>query len=153
MSSGRLAKRARPAGLDAQVSSLDLAALGGDITCMAVGAEGTRFVCTESALFALSKCGMQALLAGHKTETGFEDGDGNNTRFNGPCGITVDGDGNHALRKVTRQGAVSMLAGNREEGFADGVGEAALFNQPCGIVVNLTAPTAPSLLLTAITTT
>ena len=79
MSSGRLAKRARPAGLDADVSSLDLASLGGDIFmpqigCQAVGTDGTRFVCTESALFALSKGGMQALIAGHKTETGFKDG-------------------------------------------------------------------------------
>ena len=138
MASERLAKCARPAGLDAHVSSLDLASLGGSIGCMAVGADGTRFVCTKSALFALSKCGMQALLAGHRTKTGFKNGDGSVARFNSPNGITVDGDGNllvsdtnnHALRKVTRQGAVSTLAGNGEVGFADGVGTAAQFNEP-----------------------
>jgi len=87
---------------------------------------------------------MQSLLAGHRTETGFKDGQGSEARFYGPCGITMDGDANllvsdthnHALRKVTLSGAVSTLAGNGEEGFADGVGAAARFNEPRGIVVD-----------------
>ena len=110
----------------------------------AVTSSGTRVVCTNSALFAISKCGMQSLLAGHRTETGFTDGQGSEARFNGPYGSTTDGDGNllvsdtinHALCKVTLSGAVSTLAGNGEEGFADGVGAAARFNEPWGIVVD-----------------
>jgi hypothetical protein len=36
MASDLLAKRARPAGLDAHVSSLDLALLGGEVRCITV---------------------------------------------------------------------------------------------------------------------
>ena len=38
MASDLLAKRARPAGLDAHVSSLDLALLGGEVRCITVAA-------------------------------------------------------------------------------------------------------------------
>jgi len=144
MASAREPKRAPPSGLNANVTSLDLASFGGKICSITVTSSGTRVVCTDSALFAISKCGMQALLAGHRTETGFTDGQGSEARFYGPCCITMDGDGNllvsdthnHALRKVTLSGAVSTLAGNGEEGFADGVGAAARFNEPWGIVVD-----------------
>ena len=144
MASSREPKRARLSGLDANVTSLELASLGGTICSIAVAPSGIRIACTVSALFAISKCGMQSLLAGHRTETGFTDGQGSEARFYRPCGITVDGDGNvlvsdtgnHALRKVTLSGAVSTLAGNGEEGFADGVGAAARFNEPWGIVVD-----------------
>jgi len=142
--SARDPKRARPAGLDALVTTFDLASLGGVICCMAVAPDGTRVVCTKSAIFAIAKAGRQTLIAGHRTKTGFADGQDSEARFNCPNGITVDGDGNllvadtqnHALRKVTLNGAVSTLAGTVEAGFADGVGPAARFDYPCGIVVN-----------------
>jgi len=144
MASPREPKRARPSGLNANVTSLDLASLGGYVCSIAVAPSGIRFACTGTALFAITKCGMQALLAGHRTERGFKDGQGGEARFNGPHGIMVDGDGNllvsdtdnHALRKVTPSGAVSTLAGNGQAGFADGVGAAARFNEPWGIVVD-----------------
>jgi len=87
---------------------------------------------------------MQALLAGHRTETGFKDGQGGEARFNYPHGITVDSDSNlllsdtmnHALRKVTLSGVVTTLAGNRQSGFADGVRAAARFNRLMSIVVD-----------------
>ena len=64
-------------------------------------------------------------MVGHKTEQGFKDGEGDDARFNCPGDITVDGDGNflvsdtgnHALRKVTRQGVVSTLAGTNVRGL------------------------------------
>jgi len=126
------------------VTSLDLASLGGEICCIAVIPDGTRVVCTCSALFAIAKGGRQKLIAGHRTKTGFKDGQGGEARFNCPHGITVDGDGNvlvcdtynYALRKVTLSGAISTLAGNGQAGFADGFGAAARFNQPMGIVVD-----------------
>ena len=144
MASVRVPKRARLSGLDANVTSLDFASLGGVMCSIAVAPSGTRFVCTASALFAITKCGMQALLAGHRTERGFKDGQGGEARFDCPYGIAVDGDGNvlvsdtdnHTLRKVTLSGAVSTLAGTGQEGFADGVGAAASFNKPWGIVVD-----------------
>ena len=144
MASERLAKRARAPGLDADVASLDLASLGGDIRCMTVAADSTRFVCTTSALFAITTGGFESLMAGHKTERGFKDGERGDARFNCPYGITVDDDGNllvsdtsnHALRKVTRRGAVSTLAGTNVAGFADGGGAAARFYRPRGIVID-----------------
>ena len=134
MASSREPKRARIASHDANVTSL-VTSLGGSISSMAVTSSGTCIVCTRSAFFAISKCGMQSLLAGHRTDTGFTDGQGGEARFNCPHGITVNGDGNllvsdtynHALRKVTLSGAVSTLAG-RQKGFSDGVGAAARFN-------------------------
>jgi DNA-binding beta-propeller fold protein YncE len=144
MASSRDPKRARLSGLDAIVTSLDLASLGSVVCCMTVVPDGTRFVFTRSALFAITKGGMQSLVAGHKTERGFKDGQDSEARFNCPHGITVDGDGNllvsdsgnHALRKVTHSGAVSTLAGNGQVGFADGIGAAVRFHQPMGIVVD-----------------
>jgi len=115
----RDAKRIRPAGLDAVVTTLDLSSLG-EIFSLAVDTDGTRLVCTASALYVVSPSGRHSLLAGHKTETGFKDGQGMDARFYQPCGIVVDGEGNvlvadtqnHILRKVARGGAVSTLAGS-----------------------------------------
>jgi len=142
--SAREPRRSRPAGLDAVVTTQDLAGLG-SIYSMAVDADGTRFACTTSALHAFSPHRVKLLITGHKTETGFADGEDTNARFNLPCGIAVHGEGNvlvadtynHALRKVTlRCGTVSTLAANREEGFADGISAAARFNLPWGIMVD-----------------
>ena len=143
-SHGHPIKRSQRAGLDACTTSLDLASLGEHVCSMAVGADGTRFVCTTSALFVFTKCGFQTTLAGHKTKKGFQDGDGTDARFNSPYGIAVDGDGNvfvadsenHALRKVSRGGAVTTLAGSGQAGFADGVGTAARFHEPWGIAIS-----------------
>ena len=73
----------------------------------------------------------------------FEDGKGAIARFNDPSSMTVDAaghivvtdSGNNALRRVSKAGEVSTLAGNGEEGFADGQGEAARFNCPVGMVL------------------
>jgi len=144
MASSRKPKRARLSGLDVNVTSLHLTSLSGSNCSMAMAPSGTRFVYTSLALSVISKCGMQALLTGHRTEKGFTDGQGSEARFNSPNSITVDCDGNalvsdtdsHALRKITLCGAVSTLAGNGQTGFADGVGAAARFNESWGIVVD-----------------
>jgi DNA-binding beta-propeller fold protein YncE len=83
------------------------------------------------------------LIAGDEDEEGFEDGKGANARFSMPGGMTVDAAGhivvadcgNNALRRVSKAGEVSTLAGNGEEGFADGQGDAARFNYPWGVVL------------------
>jgi hypothetical protein len=43
--------------------------------------------------------------------------------------------GNNALRRVSKAGEVSTLAGNGEEGFADGQGKAARFYWPAGVAL------------------
>jgi hypothetical protein len=50
------------------------------------------------------------------------------------CVVVVDY-GNHALRRVSKAGEVSTLAGNGEVGFANGQGEAARFNGPEGMAL------------------
>jgi hypothetical protein len=44
--------------------------------------------------------------------------------------------GNHAVRRVTREGQVSTVAGNGEAGYADGEGAAARFYGPMDVVVD-----------------
>ena len=42
---------------------------------------------------------------------------------------------NHALRRVSKTGEVSTLAGNGESGLADGQGDAARFHCPEGVAL------------------
>jgi hypothetical protein len=134
------AKRARAPALDAAVSTLEVPGLG-ELTGMFVMADGNCLVSTSKhTLQLLTPAGLLTNIAGDEDEDAFEDGKGANARFKGPCGMTVDAAGhivvadygNHALRRVSKAGEVSTLAGNGEEGFADGQGDAACFNGPAG---------------------
>jgi hypothetical protein len=133
------AKRARAPALDAAVSTLEVPGLGSSWSLFVL-ADGTRLVGTEqNTLQLLTPAGQLALIAGDEDEEqGFEDGKGANARFSMPCGMTLDSAGhivvanrdNHALRRVSKAGEVSTLAGNGEPGLADGKGDAARFNGP-----------------------
>jgi serine/threonine-protein kinase len=135
--------RYRPAGLEASVSKVALPSLG-TVRALAVGANGTVFVCTDSALYSLAGAGQMTLIAGCRSETGFRDGLGAEARFNKPCGLAVYSDGslvladtyNHCLRRVSPQGAVSTFAGCGQVGNLDGVGVAARFQYPWNLVVD-----------------
>ena len=70
----RDAKRARPAGLEARVSTMELPGLGYICSVLALKGGG-RLLGTASALY-LHVDGRLALLAGHPSETGFKDGRG-----------------------------------------------------------------------------
>ena len=137
------AKRARAPALDIAVSTLEVPGLGVPWGLLVL-ADGTRLVGTEqNTLQLLTPAGQLALIAGEDEEEGFEDGKGANARFRDPCGMTVDSAGhivvadrgNHALRRVSKAGEVSTLAGNGEEGFEDGQGDAARFNGPDGVAL------------------
>ena len=90
--------------------------------------------------------GKVSTLAG--SEEGFADGRGSSARFNVPHDIAIDAAGNlyvadmynRSIRKVTPEGEVTTLAGNRDkwgvEGFADEQGSAAGFDSPFGITVD-----------------
>ena len=146
--------------LKARVSTMEMTSLG-KINCMAVDSDGTLFVCTVSAIWAISqnqmggRAGLRSLVAGHRTECGFKDGEDSEARFHGPQGIALDGDGNilvadtynHAVRRVTRSGVVTTIAGHlttadyvdgvgADVGYVDGVGADARFNEPWGIAVD-----------------
>ena len=81
-------------------------------------------------------------LAGTAGKAGFADG--TSAQFNAPRGVAVDplgnvivaDTGNHVVRRVTKTGVVTTIAG--EPGVAgsnDGIGNAAHFNAPFGITV------------------
>jgi hypothetical protein len=84
-------------------------------------------------------------LAGLAGNAGSTDGIGSAARFNKPLGAAVDSAGNvyvaddvdHTIRKITRSGVVSVLAGSVGlTGSADGTGTAARFNIPFGVAVD-----------------
>src|SRR3954447_1990813 len=74
---------------------------------------------------------------------GFKDGLGTQAEFNTPAGIGRDGDGsiyvadqfNHRIRKVTRGGDVTTIAGTGDGSYRDGPGGSATFNDPQDVVV------------------
>ena len=75
---------------------------------------------------------------------GFRDGQGAVARFNAPSGIVLDelgnlyvaDTGNHAIRKVTPDGAVTTLAGTGQPGFRDGPGTQAQIDGPMGLAID-----------------
>ena len=83
----RDAKRARPAALEARVSTIELPGLV--ILSVLAGKGGKVFLGTESALYLYVDRHL-ALLAGHSSETGFEDGQGDEARFNSIFGLAME---------------------------------------------------------------
>ena len=138
----RDAKRARPAALEARVSTIQLPGLG--LVCSVLAVKGGAcFVGTSSALY-LYADGRLTVLAGHSSKRGFKDGQGDQARFHGIIGLGLERGGsvlvcdcyNHSVRRVSPHGQVTTVAGNGEEGFADGVGDAARFYWPSDIEVD-----------------
>lgn len=74
---------------------------------------------------------------------GFVDGHRSEAMFNYPYGLAIDNQGNlyvgdvvnHKIRKISSDGMVITLAGNKK-GFADLNGTLAMFNHPYGIAVD-----------------
>lgn len=84
-------------------------------------------------------------LAGTAGSAGAVDASGADARFKDLTGLAVDADGNayvadsgnHTIRKVTVDGAVTTLAGTAgTAGSADGTGAAARFDAPSGVAVD-----------------
>lgn len=76
---------------------------------------------------------------------GLADGPASESKFNFPRGMAVDSEGNvyvcdmnnHVIRKITLDGLVTTLTGQRgTAGYVDGSLEEALFNQPSGIAID-----------------
>jgi hypothetical protein len=81
-----------------------------------------------------------AIFAGSYGSTGYVNGTGTEAKFNEPCQIDMDVDGNlyvadkknHCIRKITPDGEVSTYAGTNESGMVDGLLSEARFNSPEG---------------------
>lgn len=91
----------------------------------------------------VSPSGSVSLFAGSgdPDHPGTADGTGSAARFTEPSGVAAVGSdrfvadtGNHAIRKVSASGAVTLFAGlPGSAGNVDGTGSAARFNRPTGI--------------------
>jgi sugar lactone lactonase YvrE len=113
---------------------------------VAVGADGTIFVADSynDRIRAIDSEGRVRTVAGGD-EPGFADAArGTDARFDTPCGIAVDTDGtlivadtgNHCLRRISPDGAVTTLAGNGVRGTFDESPLSASFNEPTSVAVD-----------------
>ncbi|HLM58987.1 MAG TPA: SMP-30/gluconolactonase/LRE family protein [Pyrinomonadaceae bacterium] len=91
----------------------------------------------------VTKEGVVTTLAG-EGPPGFLDGPAAQARFDSPVGVAVDAEGNvyvadtynDRIRRITKDGRVSTLAGRGGPGHADGPGTEALFDTPCAVAVS-----------------
>lgn len=109
---------------------------------VAVADDGTAYVVDGSRIRSVSTNGEVATLAGNSS-SGTSDGLGPDARFSRPWGITMGTDGflyvadssNQLIRKVSRNGDVSTLAGIAKEiGSVDGPALESTFNYPRDLV-------------------
>jgi sugar lactone lactonase YvrE len=75
---------------------------------------------------------------------GFADGNQGSAMFNNPSGVTVDSEGNvfvadllnYRIRKISRSGIVTTLAGSGTQGYVDGWAATARFFNPIDVVAD-----------------
>ena len=111
---------------------------------IAAAPDGTIFVADAGhshLIRRISPDGHVSTLAG--SVRGFADGAGSRAAFSTPSGLALAADGslyladtgNHAIRRITRDGDVSTLAGDGTPGYVDGPAHQARFNGPIGLAV------------------
>jgi len=109
------------------------------------GADGALYVSeggSGNRIRRIAADGTVSTFAG--TGAGFADGIGTAAAFDTPSSLAVDllgtlyvaDTGNHAIRKVSPQGAVTTLAGTGIAGFRDGDAAQAQFRGPMGVAVD-----------------
>ena len=114
---------------------------------LAVDKAGTVYVCDmkNHLIRSISPGGRVGTVAGKAGRSGRADGLKENARFNQPEGIVVSSTGelfvvdtyNFTVRKITRDGLVTTLAGaGGVAGYADGRGSSVRFNKPIGIAID-----------------
>ena len=140
--------RVHPLAGDGQDGALDGAAAASrfsDPYGVAIGPRGTVYIADggeANRIRTIQPDGTVATLAGGSE--GFTDGTGAAAAFHTPSAVALDHEGNlfvadtgnHAIRKVSKDGSVTTLAGNGSPGYLDGVGRAAQFNGPVGVAVD-----------------
>lgn len=118
----------------------------GDPTGVAYGPDGTLYIADDiqDVILRMSPTGDVTTFAGLAPKFGTADGAGSAARFFLPQAVAADSDGNtyvvddaNVLKKITRAGVVTTLAGlANTAGSQDGTGSAARFNFPLGIAVD-----------------
>lgn len=143
---GWAARVATVAG-DGSPGARDGAAAGasfGEPYGVAVGPDGSVYVSDageSNRVRKLTPLGEVQTLAGGRD--GFADGAGAGAAFSTPSGLALDAagnlyvadTGNNRVRRVTRDGVVTTLAGDGAAGFRDGAGAEARFDAPVGVAV------------------
>jgi sugar lactone lactonase YvrE len=113
---------------------------------VAIASDGVIFIADAGEsprIRRISPEGVVSTIAGG--QRGFSDGAGGAARFDTPSGLAVDAagtlyvadTGNNAIRRITREGIASTLAGDGSAGYRDGPGVQARFNGPVGVAVDL----------------
>ncbi|MCI0339247.1 MAG: hypothetical protein L0226_16875, partial [Acidobacteria bacterium] len=131
----------------AQITISSTAALGPRNVTVTTGAEVVTSVdgfTVNAATVPGPASSSVSTFAGSSGNPGFIDGAGASTQFSNLAGIAAgSGDvvyvadaGNHSIRRVASDGAVTTLAGNGAPGFFDGQGSGAWFNNPQGVAVD-----------------
>lgn len=110
---------------------------------LALASNGTLYVADygNSCLRAINSGAVVTTFSGVANSPGFLDGGATTAQFRLPVAIALDAAGilwvadthNHAIRRITPDGTVYLMAGSGAAGNADGATTAALFNLPCGI--------------------
>lgn len=144
---GAVTTLAGTAGLRGALDGIGAAARFNDVSNIVVDKSGAVFVSDSgnSAVRRISPEGNVTTVAGALPARGASDGVGGAARFSSPRQIGIDkvdnvyvaDTGNATIRKVSRAGAVTTLAGNSGiRGLIDGLGVAASFAAPIGIAVD-----------------
>jgi len=122
-------------------------ALFSDPAALVADSTGNLFVADSQnhAIRRISTNGLVTTLAGELGLAGSRDETGAQARFDSPCGITLDKNGNlfvsdtgdHTIRQITPAGVVTTVAGLAgQSGLTDATGSAARFNSPLGIAIS-----------------
>lgn len=132
----------RPGAIDATADAARFSAPA----ALAAAADGTVYVADTAnhVIRKISPAGVASTVAGLAGAVGSGDGTGSAARFSSPAGIAVALDGtvyvadtgNHAIRRISAAGEVTLLAGlPGSAGAGDGAGSGARFDTPRGLAL------------------